>query len=58
MFLCHEYMWDHLASTLIGTNENQTFNMYTGVGRNGKSKLVELSSSKKQLDPHTHGPPH
>lgn len=39
--LC-EYMWDHLASTLIGTNENQTFNMYTGVGRNGKSKLVEL----------------
>jgi P4 family phage/plasmid primase-like protien len=39
--LC-EYMWDHLASTLIGTNENQTFNMYTGCGRNGKSKLVEL----------------
>jgi len=39
--LC-EYMWNHLASTLIGTNENQTFNMYTGVGRNGKSKLVEL----------------
>ena len=38
----NEYMWDHLASTLIGTNENQTFNMYTGVGRNGKSKLVEL----------------
>jgi len=38
----NEYMWDHLSSTLIGTNENQTFNMYTGVGRNGKSKLVEL----------------
>ena len=38
----NNYMWDHLASTLIGTNENQTFNMYTGVGRNGKSKLVEL----------------
>jgi P4 family phage/plasmid primase-like protien len=38
----YEYMWDHLASVLIGTNENQTFNMYTGVGRNGKSKLVEL----------------
>lgn len=38
----NDYMWDHLASTLIGTNENQTFNMYTGVGRNGKSKLVEL----------------
>ena len=36
------YMWDHLASTLIGTIENQTFNIYTGTGRNGKSKLVEL----------------
>ena len=36
------YMWSHLASTLIGTNENQTFNIYTGSGRNGKSKLVEL----------------
>ena len=38
------YMWDHLASTLIGTNENQTFNIYNGKGRNGKSKLVELMS--------------
>lgn len=37
-----EYMWQHLASVLIGTNENQTFNLYTGVGSNGKSKLVEL----------------
>ena len=37
-----EYMWQHLASTLIGTNENQTFNIYTGSGSNGKSKLVEL----------------
>ena len=36
------YMWDHLASTLIGTNENQTFNIYNGSGANGKSKLVEL----------------
>tara|TARA_Y100000741_G_scaffold303214_1_gene245064 strand:+ start:5982 stop:8714 length:2733 start_codon:yes stop_codon:yes gene_type:complete len=36
------YMWSHLASTLRGTNENQTFNMYIGSGRNGKSKLVEL----------------
>jgi len=36
------YMWDHLASCLIGTTENQTFNIYTGNGRNGKSKLVEL----------------
>jgi len=36
------YMWDHLASVLIGTNDNQTFNIYTGSGANGKSKLVEL----------------
>jgi P4 family phage/plasmid primase-like protien len=41
--LC-EYMWDHAASTLIGKNNNQTFNMYTGVGRNGKSKFVQLMS--------------
>jgi P4 family phage/plasmid primase-like protien len=38
----HNYMWDHLASTLIGTNENQTFNIYIGSGANGKSKLVDL----------------
>ena len=36
------YMWEHLASCLIGTNDNQTFNMYTGSGRNGKSKLVDF----------------
>ena len=36
------YMWEHLASVLIGTNENQTFNIYNGSGCNGKSKLVEL----------------
>ena len=41
--LC-EYMWQHLASILIGTNENQTFNIYTGSGCNGKSKLVDLMS--------------
>jgi len=40
----NKYMWDHLASCLIGTNQNQTFNIYTGSGRNGKSKLVELMS--------------
>ena len=38
------YMWEHLASILIGTNENQTFNIYNGSGCNGKSKLVELMS--------------
>jgi P4 family phage/plasmid primase-like protien len=37
-----DYMWDHLASCLIGTTSNQTFNIYKGTGRNGKSKLVEL----------------
>ncbi len=36
------YMWEHLASVLIGTNNNQTFNIYNGSGANGKSKLVEL----------------
>ena len=39
-----KYMWQHLASTLIGNNENQTFNIYTGSGANGKSKLVDLMS--------------
>jgi P4 family phage/plasmid primase-like protien len=39
-----QYMWDHLASCLIGTNDNQTFNIYTGSGANGKSKLVDLMS--------------
>ena len=38
------YMWDHLASCLVGTNENQSFNIYNGSGRNGKSKLVDLMS--------------
>ena len=36
------YMWEHLASCLVGSNENQTFTIYTGDGRNGKSKLVDL----------------
>ena len=39
--LCR-YMYDHLSSTLIGTSANQTFNMYIGAGRNGKSVLVNL----------------
>jgi len=38
----NKYMWSHLASILKGKNKNQTFNIYTGSGRNGKSKLVEL----------------
>lgn len=39
-----QYMWEHLSSCLIGTNDNQTFNIYTGSGANGKSKLVDLMS--------------
>ena len=37
-----EYMWEHLASTLVGSNLNQTFNIYKGGGSNGKSLLAEL----------------
>ena len=37
-----KYMWDHLASVLIGENKPQTFNIYNGCGRNGKSGLVDL----------------
>jgi len=39
--LC-KYMWDHLASTLVGNSANQTMNMYIGNGQNGKSVLVNL----------------
>lgn len=38
----NEYMWNHLASTLIGENKNQCFNIYRGNGSNGKSKLTDL----------------
>jgi P4 family phage/plasmid primase-like protien len=37
-------MWEHLASCLIGTNLNQTFNIYHGSGSNGKSILADLMS--------------
>jgi len=39
-----DYMWDHLASCLIGGNPNQTFNIYHGSGSNGKSILTDLMS--------------
>ena len=39
-----EYMWSHLASCLIGVNTNQTFHVYKGSGRNGKSALTSLMS--------------
>ena len=40
----NRYMHDHLASCLIGTNKNQTFNVYHGSGSNGKSILTDLMS--------------
>lgn len=36
------YMWEHLASVLIGVSYDQTFHNYLGVGNNGKSVLVKL----------------
>jgi P4 family phage/plasmid primase-like protien len=38
----YNYMRDYLASVLIGTTSNQTFNMFIGGGSNGKSKLIDL----------------
>jgi P4 family phage/plasmid primase-like protien len=40
----YEYMYDYMASILIGKNINQTFNILIGSGSNGKSKLVDLLS--------------
>jgi len=40
----NKYMWDHLASCLIGANKNQTFNVYHGSGSNGKSIVADLMS--------------
>ena len=39
--LC-EYMWEMLASCLVGNNKNQTFHIFTGGGSNGKSLLMKL----------------
>lgn len=39
------YMFEHLASCLIGDNKNQTFNVYHGSGSNGKSILADLMSA-------------
>jgi len=38
------YMWNHLASTLIGIKKEQVFNIYIGSGSNGKSILTDLMS--------------
>ena len=41
----NRYMWDHLASCLIGSGKNQCFNVYHGSGSNGKSILADLMSA-------------
>jgi putative DNA primase/helicase len=38
----NEYMWQHLASCMIGVNKNHSFNVYHGSGSNGKSMLADL----------------
>lgn len=37
-----EFMWKRLASCLEGTNAEQLYETWIGVGGNGKSKLVDL----------------
>lgn len=39
-----EYMWSHLASSLMGINKDHTFHIYTGSGSNGKSILATFMS--------------
>lgn len=39
-----DYMWRKLASCLEGANKEQTYETWIGVGGNGKSKLVDLTS--------------
>ena len=41
----NKYMWNHLASCLIGSNKNQTFNVYHGSGSNGKSILADVMTA-------------
>ena len=40
----NRYMWDHLASCLIGVKKEHAFNIYRGSGSNGKSILTDLMS--------------
>lgn len=39
-----EYMWEHLASILIGVNLEQKMHFYNGSGPNGKSIIIHLLS--------------
>lgn len=41
----NRYMWDHLASCLIGIKKEHAFNIYRGSGSNGKSMLTDLMSN-------------
>jgi len=46
-----EYMWDHLASTILGEPSiNQTIHFYIGKGSNGKSILTELMKQTLGVD--------
>jgi P4 family phage/plasmid primase-like protien len=40
----YRYMFDHLSACLIGSNKNQTFNIYHGSGSNGKSIIADFMS--------------
>ena len=40
----NKYMWDHLASCLIGVKKEHAFNIYRGSGSNGKSIITDLMS--------------
>lgn len=40
-----DYMWEHLASVLIGVNFNQNLHIYIGGGSNGKSVFTDLLAS-------------
>ena len=48
-----EYMYQHMASMLVGENKTQSFNIYNGSGSNGKSMLVDLL--KKSLGEYATG---
>ena len=37
-----DYMWQHLASLIVGINFNQKLHIYIGGGSNGKSVLADL----------------
>lgn len=37
-----DYMWSHLASSLMGINKDHAFHIYTGSGSNGKSILTDF----------------